>query len=143
MSDQFKRKTMCNECPFRANSLKGWLGPLTVEQLEGATTTDEVFICHKSINSLSKKGKSSEEIELTGQHCIGILRYRNSMCKLNRNKKICDVQMELKNIPDQEVIPRGKLREHHKGTPSLSEQEDDEDDLFFENYEDFEDDFED
>jgi hypothetical protein len=29
----FERKVMCNECPFHANALKGWLGPHSVDDI--------------------------------------------------------------------------------------------------------------
>jgi hypothetical protein len=38
---------ICNECPFRKDAPKGWLGPHTVEELLDAQQFEFPFSCHK------------------------------------------------------------------------------------------------
>jgi len=109
----FERKVMCDECPFRANSLKGWLGPHSIKDIKKIVQSDAIFICHEEIEEMNFRGFRDKEIIEKGQHCIGILRYRNSVCKRSRDKETSQVQDDLKTVPDQDVIPPNKLLEHH------------------------------
>lgn len=108
-----KRKKMCNECPFRACSRRGWLGPLTIDEVENMVDTDGDLICHKDINKRMENGQTQEKVIEKGQHCVGILRYTNSMMKLSRDHEKAGWQKELKAIPDQSVIPARQFRDHH------------------------------
>jgi len=129
----FERKVMCDECPFRKAALPGWLGPHSIEDIEKVVHSEEPFICHEEIEELSVRGLESEEIEQEGQHCVGMLRYRNAMCKRSRDEETAQAQMELKTVPDQDLIPPRKFREHHEKKPliparrSSRRQEDDQD----------------
>jgi hypothetical protein len=108
-----RRKKMCNECPFRANSPKGWLGSLTTDEVEHMVLTDEDLLCHKDINQRTKRGESSEEINEKGQMCVGMLRYTNSLMKLSRDPEKAGWQKELREIEDQPVIPARQFTNHH------------------------------
>jgi hypothetical protein len=109
----FERKVMCDECPFRKASLRGWLGPHSIADIERVVQSDEPFICHEEIEEMAVRGYSDEEIIDEGQHCVGMLRYRNNMCKRSRDPEVSKVQVELRDIPDEDVISAGKFREHH------------------------------
>ena len=43
-------KSPCADCPFRKDSLKGWLGADRMEEILG----QESFVCHKTLDE--KKG---------------------------------------------------------------------------------------
>lgn len=123
----YERTRMCNECPFRACSPRGWLGPLTIEDLEDAVhgprlpgTTCHVgdlgeLICHKDVSKRMAAGEDEDEIAVDGQQCVGMIRYANSVCKLSHNAEVADYQRKLRSIEDQPVIAPFKLREHHEG----------------------------
>jgi len=55
------------------------------------------------------------------------------MCKLSRDPKAAQAQIELKTVPDQALIPPTRFREHHEKKPLIPErrssrrQEDDQD----------------
>lgn len=40
-------KKVCNECPFRAKSLPGWLGSHTVDEIQNSIQFEGLFSCHK------------------------------------------------------------------------------------------------
>lgn len=115
----FERKVMCEECPFRKKALPGWLGPHSIETIEKVVQSDEPFICHMSIAEAIESGMEDgdEQIEEEGQHCVGMLRYRNAMCKKSRDPQVARVQNELREIPDVPVIEARKFREHHEKMP--------------------------
>lgn len=109
----YKRRKMCGECPFRKASPKGWLGPWTPDELNEAARSDETVICHEDVNKLTRQGLTEAEIEDHGQYCVGILRYRNTLCKLNRDPKVSAAQKDLRSIDDVEVIPANQFLNHH------------------------------
>lgn len=39
-------KKICNQCPFRKNSLQGWLGPHEVDEILETMQFDGLFSCH-------------------------------------------------------------------------------------------------
>jgi hypothetical protein len=110
----FDRKVMCDECPFRKAALPGWIGPHSIEDIEKVVHSEEPFICHESIEEMMVRGYEGEEIEEHGQHCVGMLRYRNAMCKRSRDPETAQAQLDLKSVPDEPMIPATKFREHHE-----------------------------
>ncbi len=110
----FKRNKTCNECPFRADALPGWLGPLTIDEIETMVREDHDLVCHMDINRLMKKGLNEDQIAITGQHCVGLLRYMNSVCKLSRDPEKSAAQKLIRTIPDRPMIAAFKFREHHE-----------------------------
>lgn len=119
----YKRKKMCSECPFAANALRGYLGPMTVDDLEksvhgpipGIGDLGDM-ICHISIDQLRKKGiKTDEQTLAKGQQCVGMIRYANSVHKQARREEVLKFQKAVKETKDRPTIPPFKLREYHKG----------------------------
>lgn len=115
----FERKVMCDECPFRKKALRGWLGPHSIEDIEKVVHSEEPFICHKSIAEMIHEGipEGDPQLEVQGQHCVGMLRYRTAVCKLSRDPEVYQVQQELKTVLDQSLIAPFKFREHHEKLP--------------------------
>lgn len=109
----FNRMVMCAECPFREQAAPGWLGPWTIEEFEEFINSDNDLLCHVDYGQRKEAGQPQAKIEAEGQHCIGILRYRSSMCKLSRHADIAAIQTRLRSIKDQPLIPPWKFREHH------------------------------
>ena len=70
-------KTICNECPFRNNSLPGWLGPHTAEEILGVQQREGLFTCHKTrVNQDAEMG--SKEIPI----CRGFIATASKSCKM-------------------------------------------------------------
>ena len=110
---KYKQKKMCNECPFRKKSIKGWLGPHTGTDMQTMVHNGQGFTCHKEVNALTAQGYDEEEIANDGQHCVGMLRYRNKVCKTSRNAEERAHQSALKDIEDEEVLDAFTFVEHH------------------------------
>ena len=108
---------MCAECPFRANAVRGWLGPSTPEQVNNAARGEEPYICHMDIARLDEEGLGPEEVEEQGQYCVGMSRYRNSICKSSRDPEQFQFQQELKKVPDKPLIPPNRFLEYHSAPP--------------------------
>jgi hypothetical protein len=125
----FKRKKMCDECPFRADAVRGWLGPLTVDDLmkfvhgpteivPGSYVGDVgELICHKDIARLQDAGAEGEEISERGNMCVGMIRYTNSVMKEARDPDVRAFQHACKKVKDDPVIPQFRLKEYHTLTP--------------------------
>ena len=111
----FTQSKMCKECPFRAKAPAGWLGPWEVEQIHMLIhTTEEHFICHTSIDRMKEKGKSDGEIQDKGQHCVGMLRYMNTVFRQSRDPDRYKAQLRLSKIDDQALIPPFQFRQYHQ-----------------------------
>lgn len=64
----------CDDCAFRKNALKGWLGPYSVEDFEDINRGDVNLICH---TSLGKKHEGT---------CVGYAMVRVNSCKSARGE---------------------------------------------------------
>jgi hypothetical protein len=109
----YKRTTCCRSCPFRAESIPGWLGPFTAEQLEAHVKMDGVFICHETITAMKKKGASDDTIEEKGQHCVGFMRYMNAAAQLSRDDQRSQFQNILRKKEDVPVLKARQFVDHH------------------------------
>lgn len=67
-----QHKAPCSDCPFRRDSLPGWLGGSTSAQYAKLACSDEIILCHTVI----------------GPQCAGAAIYRANICKEVRSKKV-------------------------------------------------------
>lgn len=61
-------KTPCKNCPFRKDSLKGWLGKERITEIVNASS----FVCHKKTDLqcagfMILKGQESDFVQLAGR----------------------------------------------------------------------------
>ena len=56
-------RKVCSNCPFKKDSLKGWLGADRMSEI----LNSEIFYCHKTTSATLEKGKE------TNQMCAGHL----------------------------------------------------------------------
>lgn len=119
----YKRTKMCAECPFRADAPRGWLGPLTVEDLlktvHGPTKIGSSYVgdigdlvCHMDLAHLPKNLTPDQILE-QGQMCVGMVRYANSIIKRAHRPDLAEFQDRLCQVKDDPTIPPGKLAEYH------------------------------
>lgn len=87
------RKSPCKDCPFRKDSLKGWLGK---ERMTGILKQSS-FVCHKNINL----------------QCAGHMIIRKNANEFYRLAKSMNIPLKLKN---ENLIfnNEGDCIEHHK-----------------------------
>jgi hypothetical protein len=102
-------RTPCDKCPFRRDSLRGWLGPWDVEGLLwhlGRGT----FACHKTIVR-----DDQPEDELTS--CAGAAIFLNNKHERSRHWKMAEHQDNVERVPrelrDQVFKWGDEFRAHH------------------------------
>lgn len=117
---------MCHECPFRAAAPPGWLGPLTIDDLEDACHGPKIpgteyrsgdvgtLICHVDVSQRMARDQDEDEIELMGQQCVGMIRYVNGCLKRAHDPEVATFQDRLEEIEDKPVIAPRQLRAHHE-----------------------------
>lgn len=110
----YKQTVMCAECPFRANSVKGWLGPATAQEVKDLVHGEGFYFCHVDIDKKRAAGIPEDMQNDLTQHCVGFLRYRASVCKRGWDREQADAQDRLEGIPDAPIIAPFKFLEHHE-----------------------------
>lgn len=86
-------KNPCRECPFKKNSLPGYLGECS-HNPEGFLSGPEAQPCHLTVDYDSHPTDYSKAIL-----CIGNLQFLNNKLKLSRFKEIANAQKEAgKNV---------------------------------------------
>lgn len=83
----------CSDCPWRRDSLPGWLGPATAVEWVQAAHSDMAIDCHVHPN----------------QQCAGSSIYRANVCKMSREKDVLRLPANRETVfarPDE-------FKEHH------------------------------
>lgn len=78
---KFGLKKPCADCPFRKDSLKGWLGEERAQDIADAVTeNDQTFACHKTVHHHDEEVEEEEvdeaewnEEQANRQHCAGAI----------------------------------------------------------------------
>lgn len=76
--------TPCSECPWRRNSLPGWLGPHTAEEWVQGAHGDHEIACHLSIPHSDNDDEAGDEEMAEMTTCSGAAIYRHNVCKSPR-----------------------------------------------------------
>jgi hypothetical protein len=71
----------CGECPWRRESIPGWLGPFTAAEWLALTGSDEPVACHTTI-------EVDDEWTPRTRQCAGAAVYRRNVAKLPRNPEV-------------------------------------------------------
>ncbi|MBL4773399.1 MAG: hypothetical protein JKX98_07290 [Alcanivoracaceae bacterium] len=109
---------LCVECPFSANSLKGWLGAHTIEAVLESQLNEDLFSCHMARkDEMTADNIESGEIKI----CRG---YIASATKSGKFFGESDINgKELKRLQEQIIkdgkenediiLSRDEFKEHH------------------------------
>lgn len=105
------KKNPCNECPFRKNSLQGYLGPhKQSSEIIGLLVVGVKFPCHMDVNGIAEhiyeELKDDDIQKLTraqatdfalkdAPHCTGALQMMNNSCMLSRSREIAEDQKKV------------------------------------------------
>jgi hypothetical protein len=74
----FNLTSPCQECPFRVDTFKGWLGPGAARIAADITEKDLTFACHKTVAELGSTAKEESQ-------CAGALLMLQQAGQLNGN----------------------------------------------------------
>lgn len=85
--------TPCHDCPWRRDSLPGWLGGASVEEWTGAARGDEMIQCHVIRN----------------QQCAGAAIFRKNIAKLPRDQDCLMLPADREKV----FASPGQFTEHH------------------------------
>lgn len=102
----------CNDCPFRKNSLPGWLGDWkSPEELFGfVVTAEQDFPCHLTMTDRDENDKSESEMS----YCKGAAMFMKKIGKLPRKKHLADL-VKAVNVADLEnILEFNQFFKHHK-----------------------------
>lgn len=106
-------KNPCNECPFRKNSLPGYLGgiytPLTLHQ---HVMSENVFACHKTIK---KNNQKINELEI----CVGSIMYMNKNAKRCNDELLFNLQEEFRTKDTKNILSYPELSKYHKNSKDI------------------------
>lgn len=105
----------CVACPFRTNSLKGWLGDYTPDQIMDDLRNETPFLCHKHIEDNCPDGYDGEWREWAEEHgevCAGASIFQRKMCKLPRDPELAAAIRKV-DISQPILFPRDVFVCHH------------------------------
>lgn len=108
-----KRK-MCSECPFRKNSMPGYLGPHTPEGLLKIVHGEGGFACHMDIDKVKYGGKDFSKLE----QCAGAILHGIKSGKSFRHPQLQAQQKALKGSTElNNTLGLREFMEHHRDSP--------------------------
>ncbi len=70
-------KVQCPQCPFRSDSLPGWLGSYTPETIPPTLWRNAAFLCHSKVDYDAPGWRA--KAERSGKLCRGALVFANRM----------------------------------------------------------------
>jgi len=105
-------KQPCNQCPYRRESLPGYLGELNYQPELFLQQLDckEIHPCHMAINWEN----CTEEDLFAAKKCTGALQFMNNSLQIHRNREVAELQ---KTVGRNENVFNWKREfiNHHKG----------------------------
>jgi len=104
--------TPCNDCPFRKNSLPGWLGAWeSPEQLFGfIITVEREFPCHLTMTDKDEKDKPESEMS----YCRGAVMFMKKLGKLPRNPVLAKMVNSVNREELDNILDHTGFFTHHK-----------------------------
>lgn len=96
----------CNKCPFRINSLPGWLGPWSLMELHNLIMHEVYFPCHQTIQEVGKEEGTS--------FCVGALIYMTNCVKVPKRDQLREAQDYYNPLIDPlTILDFAGYMEHH------------------------------
>lgn len=88
-----QHQSPCSDCPFRRDSLRGWLGGYTAQEFAAMAHGEDMLECHV----------------IAGKQCAGAGIYRANVCKDPRNRALIVLPADKKNV----LGSRAEFIQHH------------------------------
>lgn len=100
-------KKACRECPFRKQSLGGWLGPWkSAQELLTQAFSESGLACHMMLHLSHEEGGTPV--------CTGSLVCANKSGKLYRDRELNEAQNTLIAHPDEDILHAQEFLVHHR-----------------------------
>lgn len=102
----------CRECPWRKNSIPGWLGASTPLEFLDLSESEARMPCHLTVDY--ERDDWEEQIK-TAPQCAGRAIYFANRCKVPKNRELIVLEADRENVfTDPEAFYR-----HHGGKHPL------------------------
>lgn len=107
-------KKICNECPFSKDSMKGWLGPHSIEELMDYIQFEYPFSCHKT-----RDDETTDIAIAAGDYpvCRGFVAAASKSFKLfgttEAGRQMRLFQDQITPEEKEMVLSKWEFREHH------------------------------
>lgn len=99
-------KKPCAACPFKEDSLRGWLGGETVQSTLDFVNREVDFACHKT------RHKKEENMS----RCKGYLLFMKKQCKLpkyNKDLEKCVREIDYNEAQESNILSVPNFIKHH------------------------------
>lgn len=112
-------KKVCNQCPFKNNSIKGWLGSHTIQDIQLSLQFELLYSCHKQRTNNEELNKKLVE---EGKHkiCRGFLISASKSCKLfgqnpftGSELKRLQNELEISKEENETILNKWEFQKHH------------------------------
>lgn len=111
---KYVKRQPCSTCPFRVNSLQGYLGPESIESITRSTHGEFGWACHESIAGKPSDSKGLVDTNRYGQACIGAVLSATKSCKSYRPGPLSDLQQKLRRDKKQpDVLDTWQFSKYH------------------------------
>lgn len=90
------RRNPCGDCPWRVNSLPGWLGPHSADEWLAMAHGEGPIACHTTIVGDENGDGDWDHPDIL--QCAGAARFRANVCKSPRDPDIARGPADRENI---------------------------------------------
>ncbi len=82
----------CNDCPWRREATRGWLGPFSAEEWIAIVHSDAPVACHQTLNG--QKGWDAPGVK----QCRGAAIFRENVCKSPRDPSVVTGPLDKESV---------------------------------------------
>jgi hypothetical protein len=106
---------LCKQCPFRKDSIAGWLGEASHQPEEFlATIENSPIACHMTVDWEEDDRRIDEEIE-NAPACLGSLQFHKNSCKQPKDRQYANL-VEVVDKNEEVFNWRHEFIKHHSET---------------------------
>lgn len=99
----------CDDCPWRRNALRGWLGPYSPQEWPEAAHCESAIACHQTIRRNQRRGGGDWDNPEMRQ-CRGASIFRANVCKNPRHPDLQSGPVD----KDRVFASNAEFLAHHK-----------------------------
>lgn len=100
----------CADCPFRKDSIRGWLADYTPMELHQIVMNELPFPCHMAMQEEDVPWEEAEDEII----CAGSLRYMKKNAKKPRRKGLAELVNKLTPADCDNILSGTEFLDHHQ-----------------------------